>query len=178
MPLLWLDTNVARSVKDLRSLARLAHNKHVTVVVHPQVYLERRRQRQVECAEEGSVFDSALFDNFLEKFGIQVFEMNLGRSTASQWADTLFQRYPTHGAWEAAKKATLGGELKQGFKVEPGQMPMTTDWLVALEVEHDADSVIVTEDRGEEWKALREGQPERILSLNEAFGWLQSRPSL
>lgn len=177
MPLLWLDTNVARSVKDLRELARLAQRKQVSVVVHPQVYLERRRQRQVECAEAGTRFDSVLFDNFLEEHGIHVFEMRVGRSTASQWADTLFQRYPTHDGWEAAKKSTLGGELRQGFKVEPGQMPMTTDWLVALEVEHDPDSFVVTEDQGEEWKGLRKAQPQRLFSLKEALAWLQHLPS-
>lgn len=176
MPLLWVDTNVARSAKDLRNLANLARQKQVPLVIHPQVYLERRRQKQVECAEEGGAFNSVLFDNFLDRFGIQVFELHLARPNATAWADTLFLRYPTHAAWEAAKQATLGGELRKGFQVEPGRMPMTTDWLVALEVEHDPDSFVITEDQGEEWKALRDARPLRIFSLKEAFSWLQSLP--
>ncbi len=135
--------------------------------------MERRRQMQVET---GEAFRPSIFDNFLERWGIQVFEMRFGHATASSWADMLFQRYPTHAEWEAAKKATVGGELKKGFVVEPGWMPMTTDWLVALEVEHDPESFIITADEGEEWRHLRQAVPRRALSLQEALDWLNGLP--
>ncbi|HZH15906.1 MAG TPA: hypothetical protein VE057_16265 [Archangium sp.] len=176
MQLLWIDSNVSRNPKNLRELTRLARGKPVTIVVHPQVYLERRRQMQVKCADEGKLFSSNLFDDLLGQLGVHVFEMRFDRSLASTWADLLFQRYRTHQAWETAKKGTIGGTLKEGFEVEPGRMPMTTDWLIALEVEHDPNSLIVTEDQGEEWKVLREVQPRRALSLQEAFDWLKTFP--
>lgn len=177
MSLLWIDTNVARSTEDLLQLSLLAQSRHVTVVVHPQVYLERRRQMQVHCAKRKIRFKPELFDSFLEEAGIQVFEMHFLRSTAAEWADALFSRYPTDEAWEAAKKATLGGELGKGFGTLPGQMPMTTDWLVALQVESDAGSFVITEDQGEEWRELRSAIPRRAFSWNEAFEWLKQLPA-
>jgi hypothetical protein len=175
--LLWIDTNVARSADDLSDLSELAQSKGVTVVVHPQVYLERRRQMQVDCARRKKHFSPEVFDSFLEEAGIQLFEMHLVRSSVAQWADILFSRYPTHESWEAAKKATLGGDLLKGFVVPPGQMPMTTDWLVALQVESDPSSFVITQDQGEEWRALRGAQPQRVFSWEEAVKWLQKLPA-
>jgi hypothetical protein len=53
---------------------------------------------------------------------------------------------------------------------------MTTDWLIALAVEQDAGSLIITEDTGEEWRHLREAQPTRALAWDEALAWLNSLP--
>ena len=52
-------------------------------------------------------------------------------------------------------------------------MPMTTDWLIALVVERDPAARIITRDEGEEWRALREMDPRRALSWDEAVDWLQ-----
>jgi len=132
---------------------------------------------QVYCAQRHIRFKPELFDSFLEESGILVFEMHVVRSTAAEWADKLFERYPTHEEWESAKKATLGGDLSRGFVVLPGQMPMTTDWLVALQVESDPMSFVITEDQGEEWIALRSTSPRRALSWDEALEWLQQLPA-
>jgi len=107
---LWIDTNAARSVVDLHDLCRVAQSKGVEVVVHPQVYLERRRQERVL---RGDKFSEKLFDDFLNQVGISVTEALFDQRTAAIWADQLFQRYATHDAWEAAKKRTLGGELRK-----------------------------------------------------------------
>ncbi|WP_437636155.1 hypothetical protein [Sorangium sp. So ce854] len=86
-------------------------------------------------------------------------------------------RYPTDAAWELAKQRTLGGELRADFKVVPGKMPMTTDWLISLAVEEDAASRIITRDEGEEWRWLREAEPRRALSWDDAVTWLESLPA-
>ncbi|EYF07119.1 hypothetical protein [Chondromyces apiculatus] len=175
MPRLWLDTNVARSAKRIAQLCRLATQKGVEVVIHPQVYLERRRQMR---AQEGANFDGALFDGFLARQGIQVPVFTLDQPRASAWADALSERYPSDKAWEAAKKGTLGGQLQKAFAVLPGSMPITTDWLISLLVEHEPSSRAVTEDRKEEWRFLREAEPRRALGWEEAFSWLQSLPDV
>ncbi|MGK3997272.1 hypothetical protein [Sorangium sp. So ce1024] len=170
---LWIDTNVARSVTAIEELCSLAESKGVEVVVHAQVYLERRRQMR---ARAGARFSAARFDGFLRQCGIKVVDIHLDHPTAARWADDLCQRYPTDAAWELAKQRTLGGELRADFKVLPGRMPMTTDWLIALAVEDDAASRIITRDEGEEWRRLREVEPRRALTWDEAVTWLQSLP--
>jgi len=55
-------------------------------------------------------------------------------------------------------------------------MPMSTDWLIALTVESDSQSWIITRDDGEEWKLLRETNPKRALRWDEAMDWLGSLP--
>ena len=174
MPSLWIDTNVARSVTDLRTLCRLAQRKGVRVVVHPQVYLERRRQMRADCARDGREFSEVSFDGFLRQQHIEVRPLVLDQETAGAWADALHLRYPSNETWEAAKKATLGGDLRAGFRVEPGDMPMTTDWLIALVVERDAAARIITRDEGEEWRVLREATPPRALRWEEAIAWLEA----
>jgi hypothetical protein len=174
---LWVDSNSARSAPRIRELARLARRKGVSVVINPQVYLERRRQMRVECASRGATFSALAFDDFLAQEGIDVPALVLDRSTAAAWADELYRRYPTSDAWELAKKATLGGQLRAGFEVLPGDMPMTTDWLIALVVESDPSARIITHDQGEEWRALRETDPRRALSWDEAMGWLRELPA-
>ena len=170
---LWIDANVARSTVNIRALSRLARSKGVEVIVHPQVYLERRRQMRVQ---EGERFKEALFDGFLRQQRINVFEAFIDQPMAAGWADELFRRYPTKDAWEAAKQRTLGGELRTGFAVEPGQMPMTTDWLIALTIESDLQSRVITDDKREEWKFLRDAEPRRAFRWKEAMEWLGSLP--
>ena len=175
MPLLWLDTNAARSAEDLRKIAGAARDSSVSVVIHTQVYLERRRQQQ---ARLGARFDSGVFDQLLERLQFEVVEMVLTRAVASRWADTLARRFPADREWELAKKATLGGELLKGFEVPPGSMPMTTDWLVALEIEHDPDSYVFTKDTGKEWETLREAEPQRVFtSLPDVLQWIGTQSS-
>lgn len=168
---LWIDTNCARSVADLREIARLARGKGVPLVIHPQVYLERRRQMRVE---KGSQFNPTLFDGFLAAQEIRVPPFVLDQPLAATWADALYERYPTLAAWEGAKQKTLGGVLEGGFEVLPGDMPMTTDWLISLLVAGDPSARIVTHDDGEEWRALREAK--RVLSWHEAIAWLEGLP--
>ncbi|TKC98351.1 hypothetical protein [Polyangium fumosum] len=170
---LWIDTNCARGVADLKEIAGLARGKGVTVVIHPQVYLERRRQMRVE---KGSQFKAALFDRFLDTEKIHVPSFVLDQPLAATWADALYERYPTAEAWEGAKQKTLGGVLRGGFAVLPGDMPMTTDWLISLLVASDPSARVVTHDEGEEWRALREAK--RVLSWSEAIAWLESLPSV
>ena len=90
--------------------------------------------------------------------------------------DALHRRSPADKDWELAKKKTLGGELRADFKVEPGKMPMTTDGLIALAIELDPESRIITEDGNEEWRYLREAEPKRALGWNEAVAWLETLP--
>ena len=96
--------------------------------------------------------------------------------TAAAWADELDRRYPTDEAWEGAKKATIGGQLRADYEVLPGKVPMTADWLIALVVESDPVARIVTLDKREEWRALRGTQPPRALSWNGAMAWLEGLP--
>ncbi|WP_437734783.1 hypothetical protein [Sorangium sp. So ce1335] len=171
---LWIDTNAARNPRAIRDLCRLARSRGVEVVVHAQVYLERRRQQR---AHLGDRFLETAFDDFLTQHRIRVVDIHLDQATAARWADDLCERYPTDAAWELAKHRTLGGELSADFKIVPGKMPMTTDWLIALAVEDDAASRIITQDEGEEWRWLREAEPRRALSCDEAVTWLQSLPA-
>jgi hypothetical protein len=103
---------------------------------------------------------------------VVVDEMHLEKSRAERWAERLHQRFPTHEAWEEAKRSTLGGQLRAEFIHQPGQMPMTTDWWVALLVEDEPDDRIAVDDEGGEWSALRDG--DRALRSDEALEWLQS----
>ncbi|KYF65766.1 hypothetical protein [Sorangium cellulosum] len=143
-------------------------------MVHAQVYLEMRRQRRVL---HGDGFKETLFDGLLQQLPIRVIDIHLDQPTAARWADALCRRYPTDAAWELAKHRTLGGELNADFKIAPGKMPMTTDWLIALAVEDDETSRIITHDEGEEWRRLREAEPRRALSWDEAVTWLESLPA-
>jgi hypothetical protein len=174
---LWVDTNAARSVQDLRALSLLAREKSVEVAIHPQVYLERRRQMQAECTRKARPFRPGIFDGFLDREQIKVRDFVLDRKTAAVWADELDRRYPTDEAWERAKKATIGGQLRAGFEVLPGDMPMTTDWLIALVVENDPGARVITNDEGEEWSALRQATPARALTWDAAIRWLEGLPT-
>jgi hypothetical protein len=173
---LWIDTNCARSVTDLRALARLGKAKGVEIAIHPHVYLERRRQMRADCTKKGTLFEARVFDGFLSRETITIVDFLLDQQTAATWADVLDRRYPTDEAWEGAKKATIGGQLRADYEVLPGKVPMTADWLIALVVERDPVARIITHDEGEEWRELRGMQPPRALSLNGAMDWLQGLP--
>lgn len=125
----------------------------------------------------GGRFSETAFDRFLEQHRIRVVDIHLDQPTAARWADELYQRYSTDAAWELAKQRSLGGELRADFKVLPGKMPMTTDWLIALAVEDEVSSRVITEDDGEEWRRLRDAEPRRALRWDEAVAWLESLPA-
>jgi hypothetical protein len=102
--------------------------------------------------------------------------MRLDQGLAERWAGKLHARFPTNEAWESAKRATLGGELRADFVHLPGKMPMTTDWWVALQVQEAAEDRVAVDDHGGEWQALRDvGQ---ALTAPEALAWLASLPTL
>lgn len=100
--------------------------------------------------------------------------MQVDRAIAERWAERLNVRYPTTDAWETAKLHTLGGELQKRFVHEPGQMPMTTDWWVALQVEDAPGDRVAVEDKGVEWDELRNVR--RAMSSDEATKWLETLP--
>ena len=173
---LWVDTNSARSVVGLSELASLARAKGVPIAIHPQVYLERRRQMRAECTKNGSRFKASIFDGFLRREKIVFVDFHFDQATAGTWADELDRRYPTDNDWELAKKSTIGGQLRADFEVLPGKVPMTADWLIALTVESEPASRIITTDKKEEWRALHEMEPPRALLWDEAVAWLRGLP--
>jgi hypothetical protein len=170
-PLLWLDSNVARSPGKVRELSKLAQQKGISVVVHAQVHLEICRQVRVR---EGAEFSQELIDSFLETHRVPVIGAQLDRSAAESWAELLQKRFPTSEAWKKAKLSAVKARLPSEAEVNAHRVPMTTDWLIALEVERRG-SYIAVEDKGEEWKALREMTPKRALSYEEALRWLSEQ---
>lgn len=169
---LWFDTNTLwRRPSEQRELTELARSRGFSPVVSAQVYLEDRRQTRVRSAALGRPFDERVNDALFSQL-YEVIDVPLDRATAARWADRLAVRYPGPDAWKQAKRATLGGKLRDAFEVLPAHLPMTTDWLIALAVEDDAQSRIVTEEGGEEWSFLRsEG---RVMSWKESLAWLAS----
>lgn len=170
-PTLWLDSNVARSPKDVRELVTKAHPKGIRVVVSAQVHLEICRQVR---EREGVDFSPQLIDSFLKQQGIEVIVAQLDRTTAETWAELLNGRYTTDAAWKAAKLASVKAKLPDAAVLPASRVPMTTDWWIALAVEHDADAVIAVEDKGEEWRSLREKG--RARSFSETLRWLEAQP--
>ncbi len=168
---LWLDANVARSPNKVRTLANLTQSKGVVVLAHAQVHLELCRQARLRA---GGAFDQRVIDTFLGSLGITIAEAKLDRASAEGWAEALHRRYPTDEAWRAAKLSAVRSRLPVEANVSADRVPFTTDWLVALEVER-RDAVIAVEDKGEEWRALREGSPKRALSYDEAVAWLNAK---
>jgi hypothetical protein len=104
-----------------------------------------------------------------------VVDARLDRGAAERWAELLYQRYPTSEGWKEAKLLAVKAKLPEGTSLPARRVPMTTDWLIALEVEHHAATMIV-EDQGEEWGALRANVPCRALSYEEALRWFSERP--
>jgi hypothetical protein len=171
---LWIDSDVARSVPKVRQLAELAQTKGVRVVVHAQVHLEQCRQVREDAARRGRPFAPERIQSFLDQLGIEVIEARIDRTTAEAWAELIHTRFPTETAWRQAKLSTVRARLPDGTTVTADRVPFTTDWHVALEVERRRGFVAV-EDRGEEWRALREASPKRALSFTEAMAWLAAK---
>jgi hypothetical protein len=170
---LWLDSNVARSPKDVRELTRRASPKGIRVVVPAQVHLEICRQVR---EREGMQFSQQLIDSFLGQAGIEVVEARLDRATAEMWAEMLHQRFPTSENWKAAKLTSVKAKLPEGTTLPASKVPMTTDWWIALAVERDSNAFIAVEDKGEEWRSLR--ALGRAFSYEDALRWLDDQPSV
>lgn len=158
----------------MRELSKLAQRKGIAVVVHAQVHLEICRQVRVR---EGAEFSQDLIDSFLETHRVPVIEAQLDRSTAEAWAELLQKRFPTSEAWKKAKLSAVKARLPSEAEVNAHRVPMTTDWLIALEVERRG-SYIAVEDKGEEWRALRDMTPKRALFYDEAVQWLSEQPDV
>ncbi|HLL06975.1 MAG TPA: hypothetical protein VK539_40745 [Myxococcaceae bacterium] len=172
-PTLWLDSNVARSVRSIRELSRRASSKGIRVVVPAQVHLEICRQVR---EREGTRFSQQLIDTFLEQIGIEVVEARLDRSTAETWAEMLHQQFPTSEDWKAAKLTSVKAKLPEGTVLPASKVPMTTDWWIALAVERDSNAFIAVDDKGEEWRKLR--ALGKAFSYEDALRWLDSQPSV
>ncbi|MFP2897797.1 hypothetical protein [Corallococcus sp. 4LFB] len=122
----------------------------------------------------GSDFSPQLIDSFLKQQDIEVIGAPIDRTTAETWAELLNSRYTTTAAWKAAKLASVKAKLPDEAVLPASRIPMTTDWWIALAVEHDADAIIAVEDKGEEWRSLREKG--RARSFNETLRWLEAQP--
>jgi hypothetical protein len=170
-PVLWLDSNVARSPGDIRELVKRASPKGIRVVVPAQVHLEICRQVRESTGQQ---FSQQLIDSFLSQLGIEVVEARLDRATAETWAAMLNQRFPTSDDWKAAKLTSVKAKLPAGTTLPASRVPMTTDWWIALSVERDTSAFVAVEDRGEEWRALR--ALGRAFSYADALKWLEAQP--
>jgi len=170
-PTLWLDSNVARSPGKIRELFEKASPKGIRLVVPAQVYLEICRQVR---ESQGAKFSLVRFDSFLEQQGIEVIGAQLDRTTAATWAELLNRRYPTRDEWKEAKLKSVKAKLPDEAELPAERVPMTTDWWIALAVEHDADAFIAVEDKGEEWRLLREQN--RAGSFDDTLKWLETQP--
>ena len=174
---LWLDTSVLRrlNASKLRALADLAKKKRVRVVVHAHIHLEYcrylrgvRRLRKLE-------FTPSEVQTSLEQLEIVVAEAKLNRGTAEEWARRLDLQYPDDAAWQQAKLETVKAQLPEGSRLRLGDVPMTTDWWVALAVE-DHGAFVAVEDNGKEWQTLKTVVPKRALTYAETLVWLGGLP--
>lgn len=171
---LWLDTNVAWSARKVREIADLARAKGIKVVVHAQVHLESCRQTRELAARDGKSFSADRIRTFLQQLDVEVMEATLDQAAAEAWAELLHRRYPTDKAWKQAKLLAVKARLPEDAQLPSAEVPMTTDWLIALEAERRGDYVAV-EDKGEEWNALRAATPKRALTFEETLAWLRAR---
>jgi hypothetical protein len=173
---LWLDSSVVLGLKksQLRELTDLAREKGIRVVVHAHIHLEMCRNLREKMRIRDMEFSPSYIQSHLDQLRIEVAEAALDRAAAEGWALLLDQRYSTEGAWLKAKLDAVRARLPEGTHLRADRMPMTTDWLVALEIERQGAYVAVC-DEGIEWKALREMNPCRALSYDEAMRWLQGR---
>jgi hypothetical protein len=171
---LWLDSSVLRQLKrsQLRALASLAGRKGVRIVVHAHIHLELCRHLRGSMRARGEEFTPSVISTSLDQLGIAVADAMLGRAEAEAWAALLDQRHPDDAAWQEAKLESVKARLPEGTRLRLGDVPMTTDWLVALEVERQGARAAV-DDKGPEWRALREAEPCRALSYTEAVQWLK-----
>jgi hypothetical protein len=173
---LLLDSSVLRQLNasKLRGLAGLARRKGVRIVVHAHIHLEYCRHLRGAMRARGIEFTPSTVRTSLDQLGIEVAEATLDRDAAEAWASLLDQRYPDDGAWQAAKLDAVKARLPEGSRLRASGVPMTTDWLVALEVERQGARVAVR-DSGPEWDTLRRAAPCRALSYPEAVQWLEAR---
>jgi hypothetical protein len=157
--------------RTLREITERAKGRGVQVVVHPHVHLELCRHYRCKY---GHRYSRDLIGNYLKDREVCISSVRLDQAIAERWAARLHEQYSTDDDWEEAKLSTLGGTLRSEFVHEPGKMPMTTDWWVALEVAESGDDRIVVEDQGEEWAALRVAG--RAMTADVAKQWLDSLP--
>ena len=165
---LWLDSSVAYDTKRTRELSRAASGRGVRTVVHAHVHLEQCRQMRIAAR---AAFSASRIDSFLSQQGIEVATAVLDRGTAEAFAEQLSTRYPSYGAWQEAKRSAVRATLPNATIA--ARVPMTADWLIALEVER-CGARIAVEDKGEEWNQLR--ALGRALSFDEALTWLEGLP--
>ena len=159
---LWLDSTVARNSSQVRELAELASPRDVRLLVSAHIHLEQYRHERVQ---RGDRFNLSIFNQFLERLSIDVVELRMTQDTAERWGERLADRYPTADEWAAAKARSIKAKLPSDGDVKRGHLPMTADWLVALQVEDD-EQYIVTDDTGPEWEALRSSG--RAMTFEEA----------
>jgi hypothetical protein len=155
--------------------------------VHAQVHLEIWRQRQIKDGED---FGADMIWSFLQPLDIKVFDVVLDQATAERWGERLARRYPDEDwqkirtsagktkqpkdmSWKTAKLSSVRARLPEEASVSVHDVPMTTDWLVALAVE-DHGGYVAVEDKGAEWDALRNAG--RALTFKESLAWLQDLP--
>ena len=171
MPRLWLDSTVARIPRQIEDLSDLATPRGIKIVVSAHIYLEQYRRERTRSGERFSI---EIFNGFLKRLGLEVMEISLTRQLAERWGERLYKSYPTNDLWQGAKRKSVKAKLPDGAINERHRIPMTADWLVALQVEDDAEGYVVTDDKGPEWDALRkEG---RAKKLEEVKSWLEGFP--
>jgi hypothetical protein len=172
---LWLDSTVARNTGQVRELAELADPKGIVLVVPAHIHLEQCRHQRSECKERGTEFSLEVFDGFLEQLHVQVVELTLKKELAERWGERLHRRFSTRDQWRAAKLSSIRAKLAESAAVSTKRPPMTTDWLVALQIEDDQDGLVVTDDKGPEWDALRTSN--KAKSFDQAKEWLSRLPT-
>jgi hypothetical protein len=163
---LWLDSTIAHNLVQVKVISERARSRGYRVLVHSQVHLEQSRQVRVE---KKAAFRIDLMDRLLVRHGIEVFDAHLNKASAESFAEILAKRFPSRADWQTAKMEAIKAQLGPSAVVG-NQPPMTTDWLVALEVERDPTAIIVTDDQGPEWNGLR--QVSRALTYVEAMATL------
>lgn len=173
---LWLDSSVIHlGGRKLDELAKLAKSKGVKVVVHAHIHLETCRRLRESKRAKGEAYSQSHVTTSLDQLGIAIADVTFDRATAEAWAESLGRRYPTSADWKRAKADSVRARLPAGATVPASEVPMTTDWLVALEIERRGD-VVAVEDKGEEWQILRSADPCRAFTYDAAMTWLGARP--
>jgi hypothetical protein len=173
---LWLDSSVLRlGAAKKRELAEKAQEKGVRLLVHPHIHLEMCRYYRESRRKQGKSFEASYVRSSLEQLRIEVATFVMDRDVAETWAERLDQRYPTDEEWQQAKQVSVRARLPEQTKIRAAEVPMTTDWLVALEVEEQG-AFIAVGDKGEEWASLRSATPRRAMTYAEAIVWLSEKP--
>lgn len=168
---IWLDSTLLWSPRKAKELCALARSRGFEVGVSAQIHLEQLRR---DRTRRGPSFDPAFTEQYLSRVGISIQPLRLDRPTAERWGQRLHERFGSSDAWPQAKLRSLRAKLGDGATLSD-RAPMTTDWLVALQVEDDGDdALVVTDDGGPEWDALRAGSQAR--TYDDARAWLTSLP--